>query len=241
MLLYSVCYYYGKNKTSNLTNHLNSFLKIDTDEKQFILVNMVDSHDINYINDVENNLSNFIKDQSQRLLSQRDKINFKIISSFNWGGTILGLWLTYNYGKMNCTPTAHVAHFEEDFGPYNDEWLKDSISLLTDEIIYVGENTNGKIKSNDNDGRISGQMHKISIRLGNPEVWTDGGYYFSTIEKLTSIDNKIGIFHKGNSSTKYTNKTDGIDYGEVGFPTLLYHNNFKFTSLNRQKYFINEW
>jgi hypothetical protein len=233
MLLYSICYYYGKNKISNLINHFNSFLKINTKEKQFILVNMVDSHDINYINDVESNLSNFIKNYNT-------DINFKILSSFNWGGTILGLWLTYNYSKLYDS-TTYVAHFEEDFGPYNDKWLEDSISLLSDEIIYVGENTNGVLKSNDDDGRLSGRVYANSIRLGNPEVWTDGGYYFSTIEKLRLIDNKIGIFHKGNSNTKYTNKTDGIDYGEVGFPTLLYHNKFKFTSLHRDKYFINEW
>ena len=233
MLLYSICYYYGKNKMSNLINHLNSFLKINTKEKQFVLVNMVDSRYINYINDVENNLSNFIKNYN-------NDINFKILSSFNWGGTILGLWLTYNYGKIYDSNT-YVAHFEEDFGPHNNKWLEDSMSLLTDKIIYVGENTNGIIKSNNDDGRLTGKVYANSIRLGNPEVWTDGGYYFSTIEKLRLIDNKIGIFHKGNSNTKYTNKTDGIDYGEVGFPTLLYHNNFKFTSLHRDKYFINEW
>ena len=125
MLLYSICYYYGKNKTSNLINHLNSFLKINTNEKQFILVNMVDSHDINYINEIENNLSSFIKNHN-------NDINFKILSSFNWGGTILGLWLTYNYGKLYDNGT-YVAHFEEDFGPYNNKWLEDSISLLSDE------------------------------------------------------------------------------------------------------------
>jgi hypothetical protein len=81
---------------------------------------MVDSHDINYINDVESNLSNFIKNYNT-------DINFKILSSFNWGGTILGLWLTYNYSKLYDS-TTYVAHFEEDFGPYNDKWLEDSKS-----------------------------------------------------------------------------------------------------------------
>lgn len=59
MLLYSICYYYyGKNKTSNI------------------------------INDVENNLSNFIKHHN-------NDIKFKIISSFNWG--LLNLRILNNF------------------------------------------------------------------------------------------------------------------------------------------------
>ena len=54
---------------------------------------MVDSDDINYINNVENNLSDIIKNYN-------NDINFKILSSFNYGGTILALWVTYNYNKF---------------------------------------------------------------------------------------------------------------------------------------------
>ena len=233
MIIYSICYYYGKNKHSNLINHLNAFNKIEESDKEFVLVNMVDSHETEYFKKVEEELSAFI-------VNHNDTIQFKIISSFNWGGTILGLWLTYNYSKKyddNC----YVSQFEEDFGPYNNNWLKDSIHLLTDDIIYVGENTDGKLKSGDDDGRLSGIAYKDSVRFGNPEVWTDGGYYFSTLNRLKMIDDKIGIFHKGNQNTKYINKIDGIDYGEVGFPTQLYYNNFRFISLHREKYFLNEW
>jgi len=233
MLLYSICYYYGKNKQSNLINHINAFLKIEHVDKEFVVINMVDSHDSQYINEVESILSEFI-------INFNTNISFKIISEFNWGGTIVALWLTYNYGKKyddNCI----IAQFEEDFGPYNSEWLKDSIDLLTENIIYVGENTSGVLKSGDDDGRLSGYAYRDSMRFGNPEVWTDGGFYFSTIGRLKIIDNQIGIFHKGDQNTKYINKIDGIDYGEVGFPTMLYHNGFRFTSLHRGKYFINEW
>jgi len=233
MIIYSICYYYGKNKTSNLINHLNVFNKIENDNKEFILVNMVDSHDHSYFNKIEEELSNYI-------VNHNNTIKFKIISSFNWGGTIVALWLTYNYCKK-YSDECYIAQFEEDFGPYNNDWLKDSIELLKDNIIYVGENTNGLLKSDDDDSRLSGMIYRDSIRFGNPEVWTDGGYYFSNMRNLKMIDDKIGIFHKGDQNTKYINKIDGIDYGEVGFPTQLYHNNFRFTSLHRAKYFINEW
>ena len=54
---------------------------------------MVDSDDINYINNVENNLSDIIKNYN-------NDINFKILSSFNYGGTLLALGVTYNYNKF---------------------------------------------------------------------------------------------------------------------------------------------
>jgi hypothetical protein len=63
-------------------------------------------------------------------------------------------------------------------------------------------------------------------------------YYISTIDKLKLIEEKIGIFHKGDPTCKYIRILDGIDYGEVGFPTLLYKNNFEFEVLNRSDYFV---
>ena len=108
------------------------------------------------------------------------------------------------------------------------------MKLLDDDTIYVGECVTGKLKNADR-------------KIGNrgvglfPEVWTDGGYYFTTVDRLKKMENKIGIFHKGNQNEKYVNLIDGIDFGEVGFPTLLYHADLKFNCLLRSKYFNNEW
>ena len=99
----------------------------------------------------------------------------------------------------------------------------------------------GRIKSRNDDGRKTSPMHINQPHLKTPEVWTDGGFYFSTVERLKIIENKIGIFHKGNINTKYSNLLDGISLGEVGFPTLLFHAGLKFDILNRSNYFINEW
>ena len=141
----------------------------------------------------------------------------------------------------------YIAHFEEDFGPIlgHDNWYNDSKKLLTDDIQYVGESTIGRIKIADpntgqnDDGRLISQPG--GTRLALPEVWTDGGYYFTTISKLKVVETSIGIFHKGNQNTKYTNFEDGISLGEVGFPTLLHHAGFKFACLIRHTYFNNEW
>lgn len=72
------------------------------------------------------------------------------------------------------------------------------------------------------------------------QVWTDGGFYFSTLERLKLVEKRIGIFHKGNQNTKWHHVYDGIELGEVGFPTILFHNGFNFTSIARDYFFKHE-
>ena len=91
----------------------------------------------------------------------------------------------------------------------------------------------------DHDGRLTGKAYINSKRLGDPEVWTDGGYYFSSIGNFNKIYEKIGIFHKGNSEKKYDHEIDGIILGEVGFPSQI-KKFFNFTGLLRNKYFIHK-
>lgn len=224
MLVYSICYYYGKNKLSNIVNHINQYQLIN-DNKIFIIVVMLD--DMTFAEIVENEISLFIKNTGTVPI---------VITSYNWGGTISALWSVHLYIKHQ--PKTFVALFEEDFGPKNEKWYNDAIKLLSDEMIYVGENTNGKLKTGNDDGRM---MLGHEAKFGYPELWTDGGFYFSDSNRLQIIENTIGIFHKGDQNTKYTNREDGINFGEVGFPTCLHKNGFKFTSLLRNKYFINEW
>jgi len=247
MLIYSICYYYGINNTLNIIKHLNSFSQIP-DEKIFVLNVMIDNTDIDKHQKIKNELSKFIKSNNYN--------NFEILTSFNWGGTILGLWMTYKfyYKKFENSKykynNIYIAYFEEDFGPKyikNIRWYINSKNLLnSNKYIYIGETTSGDskstlgiIKKENDDSRI--QSFKNSVRLGNPEVWTDGGYYFSNLENLKKCEDKIGIFHKGNQEIKYNHILDGIDIGEVGFPTLLYHHGFKFMSLKRRCYFKHSW
>jgi hypothetical protein len=233
MLLYSICYYYGKNKKTNIKNHVDAFSKIKKNGDLFILNTMIDSKEQCVHEEIKKTLCSFIT-------SILDS-SFVILTSFNWGGTIVGLWMTYNYGKVNNL-NAYIAHFEEDFGPGNNKWLIDSIKLLDDNTYQVGESNIGRIKRENDDNRIKdSNSYQNSVRLGNPEVWSDGGYYFSTIAKLKIVESKIGIFHKGDPLVRYNYIKDGIDLGEVGYPTLLYHANLKFKVLNRHDYFINEW
>jgi len=244
MLIYSVCYYYGKNKLNNINNHLKELNKID-EEKIFILNVMIDNHDLTYHNKVKTELSNYI-----------DLHNCFILTSYNWGGTILGLWMTYKYCYGKYDNSSYLVHFEEDFGPYNDKWYEHSKNLLLsddyiyvgesnlgDDDIYIGESNIGKVKTKNDDRRLTYKGFRNSIRLGDPEVWTSGGFYFTILGNLKEIEDKIGIFHKGNQNTNRKNNyiLDGIDIGEVGFPTLLYHAGFKFNALLRKTYFVHDW
>lgn len=241
MLYYSVAHYYDvssqrkKNKYTNIKNHITQFKQLDNIDKVFIIVTAVDAPitDSNYYNHVKVDLHALCK---QYLPDH----NVYIIVKFNWGGTIAALWYTYKFLSSH-NKEGYVAHFEEDFGPKNSNWYSVAKEKLTDNIIYVGESNIGRIKSRNDDGRKTSPMHINQPHLKTPEVWTDGGFYFSTVERLKIIENKIGIFHKGNINTKYSNLLDGISLGEVGFPTLLFHAGLKFDILNRSNYFINEW
>jgi hypothetical protein len=267
MLLYSVCYYYGKNKKKNLIHHLNFFNKIKEKDDIFILTVMIDSKEIEIHNKVKEELSDLIV--KSRLVSNN---NYKILTSYNWGGTILGLWMTYQFGKDK--KKAYIIHLEEDLKLNNYELIKDvkKIFDMNKDYVYVGESDSqhpvyknrGIIKHamNCRGGRknkcrrvsrkmkINMSSHACGKDIKNctdcggiipfHQVWTDGGLYFSQINRLQIIEEKIGIFHKGNQNTKWQHIFDGVELGEVGFPTLLYHYGFTFGSVYRGLYFTHD-
>lgn len=248
MLYYSITHYFdvsdkrSKAKYEHIFNHINAFLNINEVNKEFIVISFIDTERGNErYNIVKKDLQEFCQ---KHLPNHKVHIEVK----YNWGGTIAALWYTYTYLKNNNLE-GYISHFEEDFGPDpksdTNNWYNDSKNLLTNDIQYVGESTNGRIKIADpitgqnDDGRLTSQPG--GTRLALPEVWTDGGYYFTTLSKLKVVENAIGIFHKGNQNTKYINLEDGISIGEVGFPTLLHHAGFKFACLIRPTYFNHEW
>lgn len=237
-IVYSFCFYYGYFKSNNIKRHLEIFNLLKTIYIKFnftLIINiMIDEH--------ESILRQHIVDNMKHNLELPDDII--ITHNYNSGGTIQGLDDTYTYLINNNYSNCYIAYFEEDFYPYNTDFLNDSINKLTDEYIYIGEVTNTEIAN-----RVTNNGYKLSYNRSNAikkashifntelEIWTDGGYYFSTLDRLKKIKEVLGPFHCGNKLTKYNHAIDGIDYGEVGFPTRLYHNNFKFMGLTREIYF----
>ena len=247
-LLYSVCYYYSKDKKENILKHLTQFRKIMHGNDVFVLSVMVDSDEGDVHSRVKNEISDFVKSSSG--------IEHVVLTCPNWGGTILGLWMAYQYGKRH-NKDAYVAHFEEDFVPISSDWYSDSLKLLdTGEYIYIGEHipsTSNPEQNYENTKRVEGVDNRVLRQEGTSACfndiykqhgcyvvesrWTDGGYYFTSIANLQRIDEKIGMFHKGDPQTKYNHAIDGIILGEVGFPSQV-GVHFKFVGLLRSKYFV---
>lgn len=251
MLIYGICYYYGVNKIQNIINHVNVFNNIKKPNDIFCLNIMIDSFDTNLYKMIENKFG--------ELLQLNDIVNYKILIDYNSGGTILGLYNTFNYFKNNDEKD-YIAFFEEDFYPINDKWLNDSIHKLNNnDYIYIGEH-HPSINTIINDNYLylkEKNIHdmdktncwKLSFSdifnghncdiLDNTLCWTDGGYYFSYIGNFNKIYEKIGIFHKGDKN-KYHHEIDGIILGEVGFPSQV-RKYFNFTGLMRSNYFVHNY
>jgi hypothetical protein len=171
------------------------------------------------------NKCNKARDTIIESIKEKFPSHIVFLHNFNYGGTIVGLYNTYEYLKENKMDDWHIMYFEEDFYAKNIDFLEISIKLL-DEVIYVGEIT------------FSYKGIKTRNYNGKNQYWTDGGYYFSSYTKFNTMYNKIGPFHKGDPTTKYNQFNDGVLLGEVGFPTMLYDAGFRFIGLPRELYFI---
>ena len=229
-LVYAIAHYFDRDTDyANITNHFRCFEQLQIQKKTFVLISAID--DMNHSEATKQRLTQYINKLGHTA-------SFKVIIYYNWGGTIAALWELYKNIKGSCVKTK-VALFEEDFYPITTLWYPAAIDKLTDDTIYVGESNANRIKYADDDGAVKGAIHK-SPRLSEYEVWTDGGFYFTDLGRLQTMEEKIGVFHKGDQHKKYDHTVDGIRHGEVGFPNSLYLQNLKFDFLNRTDYFKHE-
>lgn len=257
-IVYSVCFYAERDRTHSLVNHYESLLHL-TDRKNINAIFLVvccfnDMHNKERIDDKLNEI--------KKLFISNERVQIETLPIFNWGGTIAALWHCWKDFLLIDRQVDYVAHFEEDFFPVSLEWYEKCVELIGEkDFVYIGETTSsedGHIKSTFNckerDGLVDAhgrhakivhiEKEKISpseqstrVKIRKEEFWTDGGFYFTKPDKLKIIEDKIGIFHKGNQDTLWSHEIDGIDYGEVGFPTLLHHSGLNFTSISRQQRF----
>ena len=136
MLIYGICYYYKNNKVQNIINHIKCFNNIKKDNDIFCLNIMIDSFDKKLYIEIENKFG--------ELLQLNGILNYKILVDFNSGGTVLGLYNTFNYFKNN-NENDYIAFFEEDFYSINDNWLNHSLNILnSNDYIYIGEHIPSK-------------------------------------------------------------------------------------------------
>ena len=96
MLYYSIAHYYDISKTNDkrkketynhIIKHIEAFIDIKDDKKEFILVSFVDAprEQDHYYSYVKIHLEEFCN-------KYLPNYKFHVIIEFNWGGTIAGLW-----------------------------------------------------------------------------------------------------------------------------------------------------
>jgi disulfide oxidoreductase YuzD len=216
-ILYGICVYYGYYRPRNIHKHLEQYNRLVAHYPHitfsFVINLMIDNKDIAK----RALIAKVVQDSFQYPIT--------VLHNYNWGGTIVGLYDTYEYLYINQLYDHHVIYFEEDFYPTNLAFLAKSLEVLS-SYDYVGEVT-----------RNTPQV-KTRVYKGEHQTWTDGGFYMSSYKKLDTIFKKVGCFHKGNKDTKYDHQIDGIELGEVGFPTLLHNAGFRFIGLPRNEYFL---
>jgi hypothetical protein len=228
-LIYATNIYYERYQIRYLLEQYRCYQRLTDINKEFVLCVTTDHLDK--------------KDSIIQDLKIKLPYEYTIIIDYNWAGNIGSLHKLYTQYKNHIDTC--IAFFEEDFTPINNNWLSMCIDYLKDDIMMIGEGNNLELNKEDSNLCTIKTTNDKFIHLNKvieqrDYHWTDGGFYFSSIEKLQIIEDTIGIFHKGDQITKYNQTIDGIQLGEVGFPTQLYHNNLKFIGLYRPLFFIHK-
>lgn len=258
--IHHVCHYFGSTnvKKECLQVHAYQCQKMSKlyfarenvqDENQDILIiYSVMLDDTSVIPNIYDDLKRF-EGMYQGEDGKTRKVDVAIAYWFNWGGTIGSMWLTWNFFlKRNNIRSKYICTFEDDHVfRFPSKWILEPIKMLEDDLIYVGmlpyckiRNWNKlykevgynyvvkeHIKQKNNLGYISEKYYKQKDMK-----WTAGGVYFMPFENLSKIEQTFGTrFIDKPYNCRYNRKDDGLLLGEVGFPTKLSLNGFKFKGI----------
>jgi hypothetical protein len=186
---------------------------------------------------------------------KKDLLDIKVIYRWNTGGTIKTMDNTLNYVTENNITSNYFGIFEDD-SMYNldDHFIFDTVDKHFDngidivgcqvsegrqDIIYI--NGYKCIKKNPPNNHLVPWIKKKHLYFNNNSdefvddniiKWIDGALYITTIEKLKNIKKKLVELTLAPENEKYTHCEHGINYGEVGFPTRLSINGFKFFGIS---------
>ena len=254
-----ISYYYGNNRINNLSttiNYLNNYKLHNNIKKETILVIIC------CIYDNENDLYEIKKEIDHLLNLKNDKISINIIYRWNTGGTIKTMEIAYEYINMNNIDTEYIGIFEDD-SFFKKEYILDEVkSNIDNGNIIVGclvnedrpdinyDNNTKQFKLEYHNRRPKNQVcpwikyKHIFINNYNEELiddkyikWIDGALYITTLSNLKTIKEKLIKLTLCPETDKYTHLEAGINYGEVGFPTRLHINGFKFIGLKHDEYY----
>ena len=266
MFIYSITFYGNKNKIENIQKHINEFNKIKI-SKKFILCVMI--NDINnkqiYYDKYHDYLKNILNLNNFDIIinfnwggtiaglwyiylycSKLNDLNNIYIAHFEEDFTpINDEWHEFSKELLDKNDIYSFIGETNTENPYNNKL----------GVIKYATNTKGQTYWNNifstlkpNNDYICGckGMYDIKCRgkckgiINHLKVWSDGGFYFTTYNKLKVIDDRIGIFHKGDINKNWDHVIDGVELGEVGFPTLLFYHGLQFGTLSRKYFFVHK-
>lgn len=250
-----ISYYEKNNRFDNLYNIFdilnNSILSKNQTGKNLIIYNIIID---------EKKPNRILKEKYNKLLNLKNlKYDILVLYRYNTGGTVQTMYLMYKYIINNNINTKFIGVWEDDFIFKNNYILDKVEEYLKKDYIFVGsywECEDGFMIDNKYDGGIKKLKTRSSKRVvpwcrnyhiyennknnnlipNDDYIWCEDPY-ITTLENLKKIEKKIGKFTLAPLTEKYTHCEHGINYGEVGFPTRLFKNGFKFYGLLKSKYF----
>lgn len=255
--IHTISYYSNNNRDTNIKSAFN---KLDT----LILSEDQKNTDKNllivYV--IYDELTDKLKERYEKYKHlETDKTKILILYRWNTGGTVQTLNYTYNY-LINENITCKYIGIWEDDVIFKNEYFFDIVKkYLNMGYIYIGslwregrqdinyDNNTKQFKLEYYNRRPKNQLcpwirsKHIFIDNSNEELiddkyikWCEDPY-ITTLDNLKIIKDKLIKFTLCPESKKYTHIETGINYGEVGFPTRLHINGFKFMGLKFDEYY----
>ena len=256
--IHTISYYSNNNRDTNIESVFN---KLDTSilskdqtktDKNLLIVYVI----------YDDELTDKLKERYEKYKHlETDKTKILILYRWNTGGTVQTLNYTYNY-LINTNITCKYIGVWEDDVIFKDEYFFDIVKKhLNMGYIYVGslwtedrpdinyDNNTKQFKLEYHNRRPKNQIcpwiknKHIFIDNSNDELVDDKHIkwcedpYITTMSNLKIIKDKLIKFTLCPETKKYTHIETGINYGEVGFPTRLHINGFKYIGLKRDEYY----
>jgi hypothetical protein len=253
--IHTISYYVGNNRENNITyafNKLDTSILSKTENKNDInlLIIYVIYDEIN--DDIINKFNNYKN-------LETDKTKILVLYRWNTGGTVQTLYYTYKYLIEKEISCKYIGVWEDDALFKNNYFLDSVEEYLKNGYIFVGSLWPGNCKTASYTNGVKKYLPPYNKRTGicpfcrhyniypntsdstllhdSLYVWCEDPY-ITTLDNLKKISEKLGHFTLAPENEKYTHCSHGINYGEVGFPTRLFLNDFKFYGLPKYEYFI---
>lgn len=237
--VHCLSYYEGSNRKINLDTHIN---KVKNLKQNNLLI-------INIRNDDNN------KDRFDYLKNDYENLKVIVLYSFNTGGTVACLYDCFKFLEKDKISYEFIGCFEDDVVFKNNNFLEPVKKYLSEGNIFVGS-----LWSRNKDGIKSYRFGKVNRKrivpwIKEKNVYPDKTHsnkliqnkyyiwcedpYITTYENLKKIEDKFnGCFTLAPKNEKYSHDEHGINYGEVGFPTRLSLNGFKFIGIDKSQFLI---